>query len=152
MLLFVQFVVMGGCSKDDNKAEEFADVHFSEQTYREVEFELAMAPAYGDSGTYPGPIVEWNQEDWETKIHYLPRQGFTHELPTQSMRDAGDHHNEAYYEMIGKYISQFGFGWDDTYGDNPETPYFDGQSPNSIHYMDLRAEANNGCDNILGIG
>ncbi len=44
--------------------------------------------------------------------------------------------------MIGKYIRQFGFGWNDAYGDDPSLPYFSGNSPNSLLYMDMRYDSN----------
>lgn len=150
MLLIGQFIFMGGCSSDDSEARDFADNHFYESVYRNVEFNVALSSVYGDSGSYAGSMDDWNQMDWSSKISYLPHQGFTHELPTQSERNANSSHDDQYYEMIGKYIRQFGFGWDDAYGDDPETPYFDGESSNSLHYMDLRADANKGCDDLLG--
>ena len=66
--------------------------------------------------------------------------------------------------MIGKYIHQFGIGWEDvregwaedeTWRDYSDLfiPYFNGTSPQSKEYIDLRHDANTdntGCSNILG--
>ncbi|MBT3232144.1 MAG: hypothetical protein HN356_04955 [Calditrichaeota bacterium] len=150
-VLFGQFILLGGCSRDEYADEEFADLRFSETKYREVEYELAINPSFGDSASYTGSAEEWEQENWEIKIHFLPSEGFTHELPTKKMRRTNSDHKGQYYELIGKYLNQFGFGWNDAMGDDPETPYFDGESANALHYMDLRANPRLGCDNHLPI-
>ncbi|MDD5087519.1 MAG: hypothetical protein PHI18_01805, partial [bacterium] len=77
---------------------------------------------------------------------------------------------QQYFEMIGKYILQFGFGWRDTYNngdgwsdglsrtawespadglspDNPNNREFDGESLLFYVYRDMRAEANDLLDN-----
>jgi len=61
-------------------------------------------------------------------------ENFTHTLPPDN--------NQQYYEMIGKYLSQFGYGWDDTTGDDPATVSFDGYTANFYTYRDIRGEAN----------
>lgn len=126
----------------DGEFKDYADEHFAESIYRTIEFDLARSPQWGDSGTYTGTEPEWIEETWDTKISYLPSQGFTHEMPTQEERNANKNDDQQYYEMIGKYIHQFGFGWDDAYGDDAGTPWFDGSSPNSVYYMDMRHESN----------
>jgi hypothetical protein len=61
---------------------------------------------------------------------------FTHTLPSEN--------NQQYYEMIGKYLSQFGYGWDDATGDNPDGPTleFDGTTANFYYYAGMRGDAN----------
>ncbi|MDP8228184.1 MAG: DUF5683 domain-containing protein [Candidatus Electryoneaceae bacterium] len=126
----------------DKEFKSFADVNFSEEAYRQVEFNLARNPEWGDSGAFSGLEEEWLEKGWGNKIHYLPDQGFTHNLPTQEERDRNTGEDQQYYEMIGKYIGQFGFGWGDRYGDQLNTPFFDGTSPNSIFYMGMRDDSN----------
>lgn len=126
----------------DREFKRFADDHFAEQDYRNVEFDLARNPAFGDSGAFVGTMEEWIEQTWEVKIHFLPSQGFTHEMPTEAQRRANKSHDQQYYEMIGKYIRQFGFGWDDRVGDDPGTPWFDGRSLHSEIYMDMRYDSN----------
>lgn len=126
----------------DQEFRDYADAHFDESNYRAREYSLATNPAYGDSGGYRGTPSDWENEPWDVKIHYLPREGFTHELPTREQRENNWSDKQQYYEMIGKYIHQFGFGWYDGIGDDPGTPYFDGRSPRSEHYMDMRHDAN----------
>jgi hypothetical protein len=88
-----------------------------------------FANAHFDTARY------WAQVRWilENNNNQLP-DNFTHELPSSR--------NQQYYEMIGKYIEQFGFGWDDTTGDDPATLYFDGTTANFLYYADMRGEAN----------
>ena len=128
-----------------NKEDEFmafADGHFTEQDYRDREFFLAQDAAQGDSGAYHGTQVEWENLPWDIRIHFLPAGGFTHELPTLSQRENNWNDKQQYYEMIGKYIHQFGFGWDDGLGDDTGTPFFDGYSLRSQNYMGMRHKSN----------
>ncbi|MBM3329837.1 MAG: hypothetical protein FJY67_10260 [Calditrichaeota bacterium] len=126
----------------DKEFKKYADAHFTEGEYRRVEYDLAISPQWGDSGAYTRSEPEWVAEEWDVKIHYLPSTGFTHEMPTREDRNRSSSDDQQYYEMIGKYIRQFGFGWDDRFGDDPGTPYFDGRSLNSERYMDMRYESN----------
>jgi hypothetical protein len=89
-----------------------------------------FANAHFDTARY------WAQVRWilENNNNKLP-DNFTHELPSER--------TQQYYEMIGKYIEQFGFGWDDTTGDDPTTFSFDGTTAHFYYYADIRGEANN---------
>ena len=125
--------------------EEFAQEHFIEDDYRSVEYSLATNAMYGDTLIpYNGTPAEWTALDWNTKIHFLPKEGFTHELPTHDEEYNFDDQSmeQQYYEMIGKYLHQFGFGWNDGYGDTDEFPHFEGASPNSKKYMGMRHDHN----------
>jgi len=132
-----------GKGKDkEDEFMEFADSKFDEMSYRNKEYELARNAAWGDSGAYAGTLDEWTDEDWNNKIRYLPREGFTHELPTEDERNRNWSDDQQFYEMIGKYIHQFGFGWLDAFGDDNATPFFDGDSPYSREYMGIRHDSN----------
>jgi hypothetical protein len=143
-VILMAFLLVTGCTKESaNKPPElyplqqgrdFANTHFNGNTYRQYEFSLAQNPAHGDSGAFHGSFDDWNAMSWDAKIHYLPAGGFTHELPLYSERSDIDSLDVVYYEAIGYYIHQFGFGWDDGIGDDPGTPYFDGSSPNAEYY------------------
>ncbi|MFN3821704.1 MAG: DUF5683 domain-containing protein [bacterium] len=126
----------------EKEFKRFADTHFNEDLYRQKEYELAINPQYGDSGAFRGEYDDWIRKPWEYRIHFLPHQGFTHDLPLPEVRQKNRSEEQQYYEMIGKYIRQFGFGWDDKFGDDPNTPYFDGRSIHSERYMDIRFESN----------
>lgn len=121
-----------------DKFEKFADANWTEDIYRDIEFQFANDPNasnsfsadYGDDATRE----TWNSLSWNEKIRYLPGN-FTHELP--------DERNQQFYENVGKYLTQFGFGWNDGIGDDPETVYkWDGQSRDAAHYVDMRYDAN----------
>lgn len=112
--------------------ENFAEGHWTESIYRDLEYSAAVDQNAGSA--YQGTPDEWNSLSWGEKIDYLPGN-FTHELP--------DRHNQQYYENVGKYLTQFGFGWDDQTGDNPNTTYlWDGTSRHANQYVDMRYEAN----------
>ncbi|MDP8238539.1 MAG: hypothetical protein P9X24_05580 [Candidatus Hatepunaea meridiana] len=148
ILAWTGVVYYYGQGKDkEDEFMEFADANFDENLYRVREFDLARSAQYGDSNAYNGDFDTWTDEEWEKKIHYLPREGFTHELPTQADRDANWSHDQQFYEMIGKYIHQFGFGWlDPNVGnitpDDAGTAWFDGNVPMSLEYMDMRHDSN----------
>jgi len=88
-----------------------------------------FANAHFDTARY------WAQVRWilERNENRLP-DNFTHELPAER--------TQQYYEMIGKYVEQFGFGWDDIKGDDSLTLNFDGTTANFYKYADMRGEAN----------
>jgi len=125
----------------DKEFKIYADAHFTEQLYRNHEWFLATRPEFGNSGIYEGNRETWEGEiEWQDKLDYLPSGGFTHELPSESDRNNSSD-DQQYYEMIGKYIGQFGFGWDSHPDDFPfdkdDKPYFDGQRIYSEIYMDM---------------
>ena len=147
--------------KKDDEFKAFADEHFSEDVYRWQEFNVARDPRFGSLQGYPGDadhdFNSWTALEWDEKIKYLPSGGFTHELPTEEdRRNPTDF--QQFYEMIGKYIHQFGFGWDDVYqefagspgqywfrGDLEDTGHYDndlGIAAQSADYMDMRHESN----------
>ncbi|MCF7810604.1 hypothetical protein K9N50_06415 [bacterium] len=151
--LLILSIIITGCDMNDKndsglypceEARAFADQNYDENIYRFYEFDLARMPAWGDSGAYSGDLYSWTAESWDTKISYLPRQGFTHELPTQEAREVNSEIDEQYYIMIGRYIHQFGVGWADTPAwdpNNPDNdvykPYFDGISPLRDEYIEM---------------
>lgn len=108
--------------KGQDKTDEFqrfADIHFIESVYREKED--WVWEYYGS---------EYNPDGSKK---YPP--GWGHRLPEVK--------NQQYYEMIGKYFVQFGYGWDDATGDNTETEIvFDGTSVNFNVYAGTRGDAN----------
>lgn len=136
--------------KGDDKEveyENYANEHWQEAYYRAVEFAAAQDPNFPDgSEGYSGTTTDWASLEWQEKINWLP-QNFTHELPTDK--------NQQYYENIGKYLTQFGYGWSDWIGSRSDQDivavaqsdgynWIDGggTSPFAYHYIDLRAESN----------
>ncbi|MBC8465423.1 hypothetical protein H8D57_00195, partial [bacterium] len=133
--------------KDKTKEfEKYANDYFDEDKYRVYEFEIARSPSYGDSGAYKDTDMDaWTALEWDQKITYLPATGFTHELPDASDR-SNKSHLQQYYEMIGKYITQFGDGWadhdNDLEPDDPNKTGWQGDRTHSLIYMDKRYRAN----------
>ncbi|MCX7835266.1 MAG: DUF5683 domain-containing protein [bacterium] len=127
----------------DKEFKRFADLYWSEETYRNKEFELATNPDptinRQSAVPYSGTRENWNNLPWsanagEYKSKYLPNN-FTHELPNVR--------NQQFYEMIGKYLTQFGFGWLDQSNDNASTiGVWDGQSNYARRYADMRYDSN----------
>ena len=148
LIIFSIFFFIG-CQNNDknplipnNDARAYANEHFTEQLYRDQEWFLATSSEYGNSGSYQGTRESWEAEiNWQEKLEFLPGGGFTHELPSELKRSANKSDDQQYYEMISKYIGQFGFGWDahpdDFPFDNEDTPYFDGQRIYSEIYMSM---------------
>ncbi|MFC2149950.1 hypothetical protein ACFLQV_00455 [Calditrichota bacterium] len=131
-----------GIDKED-EFKVYADTHFEEEVYREVEYNLARHALVPETNPkeFTGTQDEWTNLEWDEKIQYLPREGFTHELPTQTERYQNWALDQQYYEMIGKYIHQFGFGWDDVYSGSPGNYFFDGDSANTHYYDNINGKA-----------
>ncbi len=118
------------------------------------EYQVAASDAF-NTVPYANGLSAWREEPWDVREPYLPPP-FTHDINTGDIQQ--------YFEMIGKYYSQFGFGWRDTYPstanlndqnagaiwtdpsqgfmDDEATVEFDGQSPLFFQYRDMRGEAN----------
>jgi hypothetical protein len=154
-------------NKKTDEFEKFAGTrtnpnNFDYRTYLWAEYSMAKDDARnGTAGAYPANFESWSGLDWDARIEYLPPP-FTHDILTLDQQQ--------YFEMIGKYFSQFAFGWKDTYNDgagyasavftetspwevwtrpaagvspdDPNTVAYDGGSPMFYHYRDMRGKAN----------
>jgi len=114
----------------ENEYEDFADDHWNRDAYWTAVQHIVEADP-----EWPGGLAR--NTPWSQVINYLP-DNFTHELPSTN--------TQQYYEMIGKYLSQFGFGWDDVVlGSDPDsTQAFDGRfgNNNPSRYEDIRYDSN----------
>jgi len=135
----------------ESEYETFGDKWYSENVYRQIEFEAARneidskAWTVLDQDEIELPQDElweiWSDMGWNDKIGYLPGN-FTHELP--------DERTQQYYENIGKYMTQFGYGWKDFYGSVPDVYIYAievgyewaGISAKANRYIDMRDESN----------
>jgi hypothetical protein len=132
----------------EEEYETFAEAHYKESYYRQVEFTAATYANAGDQDkAYTGTLSEWRDLVWEEKLRYLPAN-FTHELSTE--------HNQQYYENVGKYLTQFGWGWNDWINGRTTDQINDvasgpaqfnwknapGTSALVYEYIDMRAESN----------
>jgi hypothetical protein len=114
------------------------------------EYQVASNPSTTNNTTpYENDLATWKTETWGNRQIYLPPP-YGHDIMTFDVQQ--------YFEMIGKYFQQFGFGWRDTYPegtnvndenvghiwttDDPATLPYDGQSPLFFQYRDMRGEAN----------
>ncbi|MBD3165056.1 hypothetical protein GF324_00490 [bacterium] len=97
----VSYAIQGADKEDEY--ESFARTHWDEELYRDFEYWLATSnPNLPQDERFGGDQTSWNQLPWGEKLTFLPNN-FTHELPEQE--------TQQYFEMIGKYLSQFGVGW-----------------------------------------
>ncbi len=135
--------------------------NFNHRAYMWREYWVAQdSSRNGLRPEFNGTFDEWLALPWtsngnDDRYRHLPAP-FTHDVLTDD--------EQQFYEMIGKYLLQFGWGWRDTYSggaggvpndtsawastlggiraDNPATTAFDGDSPMFFAYRDMRADAN----------
>ncbi len=128
--------------------QDYVEKNWREDYYRSVEYTAAQDPLYPlqNPTAFSGTSSEWANLSWQEKIAYLP-DNFTHELASE--------HNQSYYENVGKYLTQFGYGWNDWIAGRT-TDVIDawaaangynwlkggGVSPLANRYEDLRYESN----------
>ena len=114
---------------------DFAPVYqdFANDHWRRNDYWNAVQDIAEQNGWSGGPVENASWEELVTD--YLP-QNFTHELPSTN--------TQQYYEMIGKYLTQFGFGWDDRAQDPDTTQYYDGifTNDNPGRYNHIRYDSN----------
>lgn len=125
--------------------KSYADLHWSEDRYWTYVYWKGISNGYTDlpwnsawdayiQNHQPLPADVLNQaksklREWESRL-----PGFTHILPGTK--------TQQYYEMIGKYTTQFGPAWDDaSYFETYNAP-LGVITPNNKYYMDLRKLSN----------
>ncbi len=86
----------------EEEFEGFADDLWDENLYQYWEWYNARTYHDDPEDHYNGSLTEWNNLTWNEKLDYLPTF-FTHDLPESK--------TQQYYEMIGKYLMQFGIAW-----------------------------------------
>ncbi|MCB9357192.1 MAG: hypothetical protein H6506_01435 [Calditrichaeota bacterium] len=124
--------------------------NFNYDVYMLREYQVAVNEVFART-PWEGDLVEWRDLPWTDRSEHLPAP-YTHDINTRDVQQ--------YYEMIGKYYEQFGYGWNDAWdgayspgtqtldniwlaaGDDPSTSWFDGSSAMFYHYRDMRGEAN----------
>ncbi|NUO18155.1 hypothetical protein HUU59_01720 [bacterium] len=155
--LFSQYHAKGTDKTDEFEAfagpwknNDPSNGNFNYDAYMVREYQVASNETFAPV-QYEGSFEDWLTLEWEDRSSHLPAP-YTHDIQT------GD--RQQYYEMIGKYFEQFGFGWIDTYdrsvplngstpeniwsvgGDDIATVKYDGQSQLFFTYRDMRGEAN----------
>ena len=116
----VNYVYNGKAKDEDTRMRAFGDVHWSEQKYWSKIYEKAVDQGVWNGSDlqvgadhiiadadYSNPAVREQLRNMESAV------GSTHSLPATK--------TQQYYEMIYKYLHQFGVGWDDA----PNFNYYD---------------------------
>jgi hypothetical protein len=137
--------------KEDKRMRAFGDTHWNEQKYWSKVYDEAVADGKwtGDLLTLNGMYIsdaDYNNPEVINKLRTMEHAiGYTHSLPETK--------TQQYYEMIYKYLHQFGVAWDDlsklTNGDEDATwGYYEiygnlgNLSPNTETYRSMRNRSN----------
>ncbi|MEJ2542731.1 MAG: hypothetical protein P8Y99_01555 [Calditrichaceae bacterium] len=116
VLLTSYFVYDGKGEDEDKTMKAFGDLHWSERKYWSKVYDLALS-----AQVWEDPVLEMDpdnpriisEDEFQNtdvlkdlrSLENATEIGYTHTLPTTQ--------TQQYYEMIYKYLHQFGVGWDD---------------------------------------
>ncbi len=130
----------------DTRMRAYGDEHWSEHKYwsflyyKANQIGVEGLPNYQYDENDPNKLLLEFNPDVANNLRYLEgRLGYTHILPSTK--------TQQYYEMIYKYLHQFGVGWDDVLATFGDAFYYDSGdytqlTPNIAFYRDLRNESN----------
>jgi hypothetical protein len=135
--------------QSDTDMRNYADVHWSEHKYwswmydKAVQNNIENLPNYTlterDEATGIVYLVDYDQEMGNSLRFLEDELGHTHRLPETK--------TQQYYEMIYKYLTQFGNAWDDA---DFYTRYYgntNNLTDNMFAYRDMRNQTNEYFDN-----
>ncbi len=135
---------------EDAKMRRYGEQHWSEQAYWSYVYQRAV-----EEGKWNGPQLngytdaqgrfiiddQYYNQDLKRQLYGLQDDlGFTHQLPLSK--------TQQYYEMIYKYLGQFGIGWDDVTATFNDPRYYEVDShlghltPNIAKYRSMRNLSN----------
>ncbi len=122
----------------ETEMETFANTHWSEQKYWSRLYYDARQQGLSDLPVYAvdedNILIDYNS-DVANSLRYLENDlGHTHRLPETK--------TQQYYEMIYKYLTQFGNGWEDA---NFYSIYYgntNNLTPQMFAYRDMRNDMN----------
>ncbi len=125
--------------REDKNMRSYGDVHWREQRYwssiyhQAVDKGISVPDAQFDE--YDVVLDDYYNQAWIDQMRQVESQVGTHTLPTTK--------TQQYYEMIYKYLGQFGAGWDDV----PALDYYESHSltdltPHIAYYRDMRDRSN----------
>jgi hypothetical protein len=139
------FVYENKGDDEDRRMKNYGDTHWSEQRYWSRVYQIAETNGLWDyedlipEGSDIIPDENYNAANI-ARLRDIERNaglaGFTHSLPETK--------TQQYYEMIYKYLHQFGSGWDDV----PFSSYYETQpypyslTPNIAEYRKMRNRSN----------
>ena len=140
-----QYVYTGKGDDEDKRMRSFGDEHWSEQVYWSNVYRQAEAQdKWGGSVLIPDGNDILSEQDILDNISSLRSMeseiGYTHSLPTTK--------TQQYYEMIYKYLHQFGVGWDDVAEEHGDRYFYDVDTnwryptSNVVKYRDMRNLSN----------
>lgn len=121
---------------------DFGDQHWSEKKYWSKVYDLAQIQQNAGNSEFAdlpdfdvdpatSILTEYDAQVVDAlRIYENALPGFTHSLPAT--------HTQQYYEMIYKYLHQFGNGWDDALFDVTYDGYQNKFTNNILRYRDLR--------------
>lgn len=127
----------------DVRMRAYGDEHWSEKQYWSfLNYKASEQglPHYPFDENDPNKLlIDYNPDVADDLRHLEGDLGYTHVLPSTK--------TQQYYEMIYKYLHQFGVGWDDVMATFGDPFYYDGGdftvlTPNVATYRDLRNESN----------
>jgi len=129
----------------EDQFKDFADENWSRDRYWDWLQQLEDEELGNEWFAYLDSIG-WTEPEYPFDLYtdFEDYMGFTHNLPQEK--------DQQYYEMIGKYMVQFGAGWDDAdsldFDISEAGIYFwpGGTTNNSEYYMDKRGESNDALD------
>jgi hypothetical protein len=130
----------------ERQFEAYADDHWVKDDYwfwlRNIDSGNEWFNFLAELGITPDPNEQYTPELYN---QYEDSLGLTHNLPLEK--------DQQYYEMIGKYMVQFGAGWDDAdiaqYEQSDESLIWywpGGTTRHSEYYMDTRGKSNDALD------
>lgn len=142
-----EFEAFAGPWKNGNRSAG----NFNYEVYILREYQVSVNQVFART-PWEGDLSEWRTLPWTDRSEHLPAP-YTHDINTPDVQQ--------YYEMIGKYFEQFGYGWNDTWdpsyqsgtqtldniwrdfgGDDEATAWYDGTSSLFFTYRNMRGEAN----------
>lgn len=118
-----QYVYTGKGDDEDKLMRTFGDLHWSEQVYWSNVYRNVK-----DKSEWTGGVLEVDGMNILTANSYTAENinalramesvaGYSHSLPTTK--------TQQYYEMIYKYLHQFGVGWDDVAKEHGDRYFYD---------------------------
>jgi len=145
---------------EDKRMKNFGELHWSEQRYWSNVYRKAK-----EEGVWSGSELQVDADNQILDADYTdvtigrlrelendPQLGYTHELP--------ETRTQQYYEMIYKYLHQFGAGWDDVEATFGDAYFYDGLNNyvyltgNIQTYRSMRNRSNDyyaNADNMLKV-
>jgi len=128
-----------GDDKQD-ELEDYADMYWSAQKYwTSIYYRAEDKLGWEITGFNPDPD---NPESWLSETQIDEHMDLLREMETEYSHSLPSRKTQQYYEMIGKYVGQFGYGWDDAGFDDDLYGYdSDKITDDNITYVKMRKKS-----------